>query len=312
MLNLATGSPFMENFEQDATLDGALGATPELVYESWATELGLPLTGVVAGSRLTDLYDGTSYRSIDLGFSPFKGVSQFLPISSYGVFSFYQEGADIDRLFANTQSNLNILGTDFRYVHFVTGINRPILQMVMRKSYSDRPNIQAGARFQRTADFAILHIPFKEIHVSFKFDRVNQSVDIYYSSTVAYLMAVCTVDSSVVHSGNSPGGDASTGTFDTRYLVAEAGVLKRMNAAKFVEYLLAGIVQDTDANKLVRTVSALDQTTKKLVKAVQSDVGGNFSMGVVGETEYMVIVEDEGVTPRNALIFDHVLPTVAV
>lgn len=71
---------------------------------------------------------------------------------------------------------------------------------------------------------------------------------------------------------------------------------------------IKGIVQKGTGNYLARNITVLDSETKGVRNTTTSSAAdGSFSISVTPETEYMVICEDQGADPANALIFDRVV-----
>lgn len=79
------------------------------------------------------------------------------------------------------------------------------------------------------------------------------------------------------------------------------------NSPEVERAFIKGVVQNGAGNYLARKVTVLDSATKGVRNVTTSSaVDGSFSISVSPDTEYMVICEDQGVEPKNALVFDRV------
>lgn len=84
------------------------------------------------------------------------------------------------------------------------------------------------------------------------------------------------------------------------------GELTRIAIPPLIELTISGTVQDGVNNPIIRRVSAIEQETKRLRSSVLSSDNGEYSLTVDDDTDYIIICEDMGENPRNALVFDRV------
>ena len=77
-------------------------------------------------------------------------------------------------------------------------------------------------------------------------------------------------------------------------------------------YLIAGSVVDDQGFAAVRRILVLIQETREVHADILSEVDGTFSIEATQDVLYIVICEDQNVDPLNALVFDHITPTLLV
>ncbi len=291
--------------------DEFVGMEANEVYDAWANELGVLTTGAEVTLTTT-----SRVNIVTLPFNVGNTNNNVIGISRDGAVHFYDSVVPSTGDISNPPGVTVGVGSSIGDSGDIAGQSYPGDVTPSASLVAKRRNFTSESltgtnpfRLRITDDSVIINFrtlssPFNgTFDVSYRIYSNNRGVDMYVSQEIPDgLFGVLTLTNGAGVVEPTPANNNGTNI----QALQTGGLLSRLNIPPLVLFTIDGTVQDGINNPIIRRVSAINQETKSLRSTTMSAADGTYSLPVDGDVDYIVICEDMGDNPRNALVFDRV------
>ncbi len=282
------------------------------IYQVWASELGVASIGT--DIVLTGGNDDTAVTG-ELALNVGQGQSNAVTISSEGMINFYNTLSPAAGSGRTGNVSYNIPsgvdpGGNITRAYFATEAS-PTLSLFYRPTRTIDgviSNVDNDIRIRSTTDAAIFYVQQRDFSGNFLQVAIrvssNGSLDFFAQRTAG--SAPQSEIGFITNRSESPFATPVATNDGTVFFPLNGNNLTYVAIDAFVVLAITGTVQDGVNNPIIRRVSAIEQESKLIRSTVMSAADGTYSLPVDPDMEYIVVCEDMGENPRNALVFDRV------